>query len=89
MKKGVKYNRETKESIVNLYQNGKPSSEIIKEYGVSSSCFYRWVKQYTVVQVSETESMTMNEIKAMQKRLAQLEEENMILKKTINIFARE
>jgi hypothetical protein len=32
-------------------------------------------------EISETESMTMDEIKAMQKRLAQLEEENMILKK--------
>lgn len=47
------------------------------------------MKKYSVVQISETESMTMGEIKAMQKRLAQLEEENMILKKTISIFTRE
>lgn len=46
-------------------------------------------KKYSVVQISETESMTMAEIKAMQKRLALLEEENLILKKTISIFAKE
>jgi len=89
MKKYPSYNEEFKQSIVNLYRNGKPSGEILKEYGMSSSAFYKWVKKYSVVQISETERMTMNEIKEMQKRLAQLEEENLILKKTINIFARE
>jgi transposase len=83
------YNEEFKESLVNLYRNGKPSSEILKEYGISSSTFYKWVKKYSIVQISETESMTMVEIKAMQKRLALLEEENLILKKTISIFTRE
>jgi transposase len=80
---------EYKQSIVNLYRSGKPSGEILKEYGISSSTFYKWVKRYSVVQISETESMTMTEIKAMQKRLALLEEENLILKKTISIFTRE
>ena len=89
MKKYPSYNEEFKQSIVNLYRNGKPSGEILKEYGMASSAFYKWVKKYSVVQISETESMTMNEIKEMQKRLAQLEEENLILKKTINIFVRE
>lgn len=80
---------EYKQSIVNLYRNGKPTGEILKEYGMSSSVFYKWVKRYSVVRISETESMTMTEIKAMQKRLALLEEENLILKKTISIFTRE
>jgi len=89
MKKNANYSEEFKQSIVNLYRNGKAACEILKEYGVASSAFYRWVKKYSVVQISETESMTMGEIKSMQKRLAQLEEENMILKKTISIFTRE
>lgn len=88
MRKTV-YSEEFKQSVVNLYRSGKPSSEILPEYGISSSVFYAWVKKYSVVQLSETESMTMIEIKAMQKRLALLEEENMILKKTISIFTRD
>lgn len=44
---------------------------------------------YTKVQVSETETMTMAEIKKMQKKLALLEEENIILKKAMAIFSRE
>ena len=43
----------------------------------------------TMVQVSETETMTMAEIKKMQKKLALLEEENIILKKAMAIFSRE
>ena len=43
----------------------------------------------TKVQVSETETMTMAEIKKMQKKLALLEEENIILKKAMAIFSRE
>ena len=89
LKKGQGYNEEFKQSIVNLYRNGKTSGEIMSEYGISSSSFYKWLKKYSVVQLSETESMTMLEIKAMQKRLALLEEENLILKKTISIFTRE
>lgn len=70
-----------RQSIVNLYRSGKPSSEILKEYRMSSSGLYKWIKKYSIVQISETESMTMVEIKGMQKHLALLEEENMILKK--------
>ena len=88
MKRTV-YNEDFKQSIISLYRAGKPSSEIIQEYGVSSSTFYKWVKNFTVVQISETESMTMSEVKAMRKRLALLEEENLILKKTISIFAKD
>lgn len=87
--KKTEYNDEFKQSIVNLYRSGKPSGEIISEYGISSLAFYKWIKKYSIVQISETESMTMVEIKAMQKRLAILEEENMILKKMISIFAKE
>ena len=83
------YSEEFKQSIVNLYRNGKSSSDILKEYGMSSSVLYKWIRKYSVVQISETESMTMIEIKEMQKRLALLEEENLILKKTISIFTRE
>ena len=89
MKKIPSYSEEFKESVVNLYRNGKSTAEILTEYGISPSTFYKWVRKYTVVQISETESVTTVEIKAMQKRLAELEEENMILKQTIGIFTQK
>ena len=48
---------------------------------MSSSTLHKWIKKIYKVQVSETETMTMAEIKKMQKELALLEEENIILKK--------
>jgi len=78
----TKYTEEFKQSIVSLYESGKSSTQICKEYGMSSSTLHKWIKKYTKVQVSETETMTMAEIKKMQKKLALLEEENIILKKS-------
>ena len=83
----TKYTEEFKQSIVSLYESGKNSTQICKEYGMSSSTLHKWIKKYTKVQVSETE--TMAEIKKMQKKLALLEEENIILKKAMAIFSRE
>ncbi len=60
----------------------KSSTQICKEYGMSSSTLHKWIKKYTKVQVSETETMTMAEIKKCKKKLALLEEENIILKKS-------
>ena len=74
----TKYTEEFKQSIVSLYESGKSSAQICKEYGMSSSTLHKWIKKYTKVQVSETETMTMAEIKKMQKKLALLEEENII-----------
>lgn len=83
------YSEEFKQSIVNLYRSGKSATEIQKEYGISNSAFYKWLKRYSIVQISETESMTMKEVKEMQKRLALLEEENLILKKSLAIFIKD
>ena len=94
----TKYTEEFKQSIVSLYESGKNSTQICKEYGMSSSTLHKWIKKYTKVQVSETETMTMAEIKKMQKKLVLLGEEffllcfkkeNIILKKAMAIFSRE
>jgi uncharacterized small protein (DUF1192 family) len=37
-----------------------------------------WIKKHTEVKASDTETMTVSEIKKLQKRLALLEEENII-----------
>ena len=84
--KYTKYDEDFKKSLVSLYQNGKSQTQLCKEYGVSSSALGRWVKQYSTVQVDNGEVLTAKQVKELQKRNAQLEEENIILKKAIAIF---
>lgn len=81
-----KYDEDFKKSIVSLYQNGKNQSQLCREYGVSKSALSKWIKQYSTVQVDDGEVLTARQVKELQKRNAQLEEENLILKKAIAIF---
>lgn len=85
-KAAPKYSEDFKKTIVSLYQSGKTYSEIQKEYGVSSSALSKWVHKYSQVQVDDDTVLTAQQIKALQRRNAQLEEENLILKKAIAIF---
>jgi transposase len=81
------YEEEFKKSIVTLYQNGKSQSQLSKEYGISTSAISKWIKQYSTVKTEDGDVLTAKQIKELQKRNAQLEEENLILKKAIAIFA--
>ena len=81
-----KYDEDFKKSLVTLYQSGKTQSQLCREYGVSESALSRWIKQYSTVQTEDGEVLTVKQIKELQKRNAQLEEENLILKKAIAIF---
>lgn len=82
----AKYDEEFKKSIVMLYQSGKSQSQISKDYGVSVSAISRWVKLYSEVKIDDDTILSAKQIKELQKRNAQLEEENLILKKAIAIF---
>lgn len=81
-----KYTVEFKQTIVNLYHSGKSYAQIQKEYGISHSALANWIKQYSEVKIDNDTIITANQIKELQKRNAQLEEENLILKKAIAIF---
>lgn len=81
-----KYTEEFKKTIVSLYQSCKTYAQIQKEYGVSSSALSNWVRKYSQVKVDDDTILTAQQIKALQKRNAELEEENLILKKAIAIF---
>ena len=81
-----KYDENLKKSIVTLYQSGKSQSQISKDYGVSVSAISRWVKLYSEVKIDDDTILSAKQIKELQKRNAQLEEENLILKKAIAIF---
>lgn len=84
--KNVKYSQEYKQTIVNLYHSGKTYSEIHREYGISYIALSNWIKQYSEVKIDDETVLTAKQIKELQKRNAQLEEENLILKKAIAIF---
>ena len=69
-----------------IHQNGKTQTELSKEYGISVSAISRWIKLYSEVRVDDNTVMTAKQIKELQKRNAQLEEENIILKKALAIM---
>ena len=69
-----------------LHQNEKNQTELSKEYGISVSAISRWIKLYSEVRVDDNTVMTAKQIKELQKRNAQLEEENIILKKALAIM---
>ena len=81
-----KYTSEFKKTVVNLYHSGKSYAQIHNEYGVSLSVLSKWVKLYSEVKIDDDTVITAQQIKELQKRNAQLEEENLILKKAIAIF---
>ena len=85
-KQGTRYDEEFKRTLVDLYHNGKTQASLIKEYGVSQTALTRWIKQYSTVETEDGDVLTAKHIKEIQKRNAQLEEENLILKKAIAIF---
>lgn len=73
--KQTRYDEDFKKSIVALYHNGKTQTSLAK-----------WIKQYSTVETDDGKVLTAKQIKEMQKRMAQLEEENLIFKKAIAIF---
>ena len=82
-----RYDEEFKRSIVNLSQTGsKTQVAICKEYGISQTALTRWIRQYSTVETNDGEVLTAKQVQDLKKRMLQLEEENMILKKAIAIF---
>ena len=81
-----KYDEDFKKSLVSLYPNGKTQSQLCREYDVSKSALSKWIRPYSTVQVEDGQVLTAIQVKELQKRNAQLDEENLILKKAIAIF---
>ena len=61
-----------------LYQSGKTQSQISKDYGISLSAISRWIKLYSEVKINDNTItiLTAKQIKELQKRNAQREEDN-------------
>ena len=84
------YTPEFKQQIVDLYNAGGPSyPQLEREDCVNRSTLSNWVKQLFPIKVSEEETVTIKEFKALQKEMQRLKIENEILKKATAIFAKE
>ena len=84
------YTPEFKQQIVDLYNAGGTSyPQLEREYGINRSTLISWVKQLSPIKVSEDESVTLKEYRALQKEIQRLKIENEILKKATAIFAKE
>ncbi len=52
------YNETFKQTLVELYHNGKTQTSLIKEYGVSPSATTKWIKPYSTVKIDDGEGFT-------------------------------
>ena len=87
---GKRYPEEFKKQIVDLYNAGTPVAKLAGEYGLGEQTIYKWIKLYSpITDTDEGETVSMKEFKELQKKMAQLEMENEILKKATAIFARK
>jgi transposase len=93
-----KYTEEFKlEALELLKSSGKTGRQIERELGITPGLLVKWRDRYQVIakdadqtrlELSDMEAAR-REIKRLQRRLAEVEEEREILKKTINIFSRK
>lgn len=87
-----KFTDEFKHQMVNLNNNGKPSSEIIKEYDLTPSAFHEWVKKYNKTgsfKAADNQTAEQKELIALRKQNKQLLMENDILKQAALIMGRK
>lgn len=85
---------EYKKEIIKLVtEQGKKVTEVAKDIGVSEVSVRRWIKQYGIHGEDAFPGKGKlrpedEEIRRMKKKMADLEEENAILKKAITIFTK-
>ena len=85
--KQKRYNKEFKETIVELYRSGSSVSDFHREYGISEVTIYNWIKALSPV--AGNEGLTPADIAEIQKENLRLKQEVEILKKAMTIFARK
>jgi transposase len=86
------YSEEQKKQLVELFNHGKPRSEIIREYDLTPSAFDKWVKRINETGSShEKDNRTPEELELLKlrKENQQLRMENDVLKQAALIYARK
>ena len=83
---------EFKEQVVQLYLNGKPRVDIIREYDLTPSALTRWINQSRATgsfKAADNLSDETRELRDLRKQVRQLEMENDILKQAALIIGRK
>lgn len=91
-KKPRQYTEEFKLQMVQLYHSGKPSSEIIREYELTPSVFYNWIRRHSqsgAFSAAESRTPEEKELIELRKQNKQLLMENDILKQAALIMGRK
>ena len=84
-----KYDEEFKQRAVRMsYSSERPITDVAESLGVTSNMIYRWRKKYTPDGEKTQLAQQQDELSKLHKRIAELEEENYILKKASAFFAR-
>ena len=86
------FTSEFKEQIVQLYLNGKPRKEIIREYDLTPSSLDKWVNQsQSSGSFKEKDNLTPEEqeLNKLRNEIKQLQMENDILKQAALILGRK
>ena len=86
------YSNGFKELMVQLHLLGKPFSEIVSEYDLTTSVFYRWISQYKnsgTCSKKNNPNKEKNELIHLHKELNQLRAENDILRQAAIIIGRK
>lgn len=89
-KRGKRYDEDFKKMIVELYNTkSKPAGVIVREYGISNAVLYKWIKEYSPIEVEDGTVTNNKEIQQLKKELSRTKEELEILKKAIAIFTQK
>ena len=86
------YSEEQKKQLVELFNHGKPRSEIIREYDLTASTFDKWVKRINATGSShdkDNRTPEEQELLRLRKENQQLRMENDVLKQAAFVFARK
>ena len=86
------YEEEFKRQIVQLYENGKPSSQVRAEYGIPRSTLQRWVqgiRNSGSTKAADNRTSEENELIELRKRDRQLEMKVDVSEQAAPVFARK
>jgi len=84
-----KYNEEFKKRTVRMsYTSERPVTEVAESLGITTNMIYRWRQKYTLNGDKTQMAEQQNELSKLHSRVAELEEENYILKKATAYFAK-
>ncbi len=86
------FTEEFKLQMVQLYNNSKAPSEIVKEYDLTRSALMNWIQKYNKTgsfKESDNISEEEKELKKLKKEVQQLKMENDILKQAALIMGRK